>query len=166
MDVKNTAQESFQILGMIAFIFSVFKFKSKSNWQQNPVNPPGTVCTEGTTGLWRPWASSLGSSWREPHHGCSCLQLCCHTRCACLAMCSMGWTPHDVAGAQSWLITRTLPYPLDSCLDQATNSSLPSSLHLMCCNRTLISEVHTLVTLAFGDQSPLVAPWWIKDNFI
>lgn len=32
MDVKNTAQESIQkLLGMISFIFSVLKFKSKSN---------------------------------------------------------------------------------------------------------------------------------------
>lgn len=36
------------------------------------------------------------------------------------------WHEPDVAGAQTWLITRTLLYSLDSQLDQATISSLPS----------------------------------------
>lgn len=104
--------------------------------------------------------------WPEPHHGCSCLQLCYHARYVCLAMWSALQHEPDVSGAQTWLITRALPHPLDSQLNQATISSLPSSLHLMCCSGALVNETLALVTLVSGDQSPLVAPWQIKENSI
>lgn len=168
MDVKNPAQENIQkSLGIISLVFSVFKFKIKQTTK--PIHSSWNCVP------WRHrWALAAMTKLCGDHHSLS------HTMGAAFSSSAATpgtpvwpcapwpglWHEPGVAGAQSWLITRTLPYPLDSQLDPATISSLPSSLHLMCCNETLVSEVLALVTLAFGDQSPLVAPWQIKVNSI
>lgn len=120
----------------------------KSNQQQNPFNPPRIVCPEGTNRLCWPWPSSLGilMAWAIPGGSVSSSATtpCVSVR-SCARWSALRHEPDLLAGAQTWLITRTLPYPLDSWLDQATISSLPSSLHLMCCSWTLVSEVLVLL---------------------
>lgn len=122
--------------------------KSQSSQQQNPSNPPRIVCPEGTNRLCWPWPSSLGiiMAWAIPRVAVSSSATTPHAPVwPCARWSGLQHEPDLLAGAQTRLITRTLPYPLDLWLDQATISSLLSSLHLMCCSGTLVSEVLALL---------------------